>query len=183
MGATVVDPASVITTHLSEVVKQNAGKLLSRASIKELVELVRRSDPTVVEELGSAQVTLAEVQRVLRDLLDEGVSVRNLSKIFEVVTEKVRTTRDPEALVEASRQALGPALSAALATDGHLPVVTIDPVLGREKPNGTGRCRSSSAQHPCGPRSKNSSGPRPRACPYCPTRSLVPNCASSPREW
>ena len=95
MGATVVDPASVITTHLSEVVKQNAGKLLSRASIKELVELVRRSDPTVVEELGSAQVTLAEVQRVLRDLLDEGVSVRNLSKIFEVVTEKVRTTPRP----------------------------------------------------------------------------------------
>ena len=132
MGATVVDPASVITTHLSEVVKQNAGKLLSRASIKELVELVRRSDPTVVEELGSAQVTLAEVQRVLRDLLDEGVSVRNLSKIFEVVTEKVRTTRDPEALVEACRQALGPALSAALATDGHLPVVTIDPVLEQQ---------------------------------------------------
>jgi flagellar biosynthesis protein FlhA len=132
MGATVVDPASVITTHLSEVVKQNAGKLLSRASIKELVELVRRSDPTVVEELGSAQVTLAEVQRVLRDLLDEGVSVRNLSKIFEVMTEKVRTTRDPEALVEACRQALGPALSAALATDGHLPVVTIDPVLEQQ---------------------------------------------------
>ena len=62
MGATVVDPASVITTHLSEIVKQNAGKLLSRAATKELVEIVKRSDPTVVEELGSAQVTLAEVQ-------------------------------------------------------------------------------------------------------------------------
>jgi flagellar biosynthesis protein FlhA len=132
MGATVVDPASVITTHLSEIVKQNAGKLLSRAATKELVEIVKRSDPTVVEELGSAQVTLAEVQRVLRDLLDEGVSVRNLSKIFEVLTEKVRTTRDPEVLGEGCRQALGPALSAALATDGHLPVITVEPLLEQQ---------------------------------------------------
>jgi flagellar biosynthesis protein FlhA len=132
MGATVVDPASVITTHLAEIVKQNAGKLLSRAATKELVEIAKRSDPTVVEELGSAQVTLAEVQRVLRDLLDEGVSVRNLSKIFEVVTEKVRTTRDPEVLVEGCRQALGPALSAALATDGHLPVITVEPMLEQQ---------------------------------------------------
>jgi flagellar biosynthesis protein FlhA len=132
MGATVVDPASVITTHLAEIVKQHAGKLLSRAATKELVEIVKRSDPTVVEELGSAQVTLAEVQRVLRDLLDEGVSVRNLSKIFEVLTEKVRTTRDPETLGEGCRQALGPALSAALATDGHLPVITVEPLLEQQ---------------------------------------------------
>ena len=129
MGATVVDPASVITTHLSEVVKQHAGKMLTRSATKDLVEIAKRSDPTVVEELGSAQVTLAEVQRVLRDLLEEGVSVRNLSRIFEVVTEKVRTTHDPEALVEASRQALGPALSAALASSGRLPVITLDPLL------------------------------------------------------
>ena len=127
MGATVVDPASVITTHLSEVVKQHAGKMLTRSATKDLVEIAKRSDPTVVEELGSAQVTLAEVQRVLRDLLEEGVSVRNLSRIFEVVTEKVRTTHDPEALVEASRQALGPALSAALASSGRLPVITLEP--------------------------------------------------------
>jgi flagellar biosynthesis protein FlhA len=132
MGATVVDPASVITTHLSEIVKQNAGKLLSRAAVKELVDITKRSDPTVVDELGSAQVTLAEVQRVLRDLLDEGVSVRNLSKIFEVLTEKVRTTRDSEALVEGCRQALGPVLSAALATDGHLPVITVEPMLEQQ---------------------------------------------------
>ena len=96
------------------------------------MEIVKRSDPTVVEELGSAQVTLAEVQRVLRDLLDEGVSVRNLSKVFEVLTEKVRTTRDPETLVEGCRQALGPALSAGLATDGHLPVITIEPLLEQQ---------------------------------------------------
>jgi flagellar biosynthesis protein FlhA len=132
MGATVVDPASVITTHLAEVVKQNAGKLLSRAATKDLVEMTKRTDPTVVEELGTAQVNLAEVQRVLRDLLDEGVSVRNLSRIFEVLTEKVRTTHEPEVLVESCRQALGPVLSAALSTDGHLPVITIEPLLEQQ---------------------------------------------------
>jgi flagellar biosynthesis protein FlhA len=132
MGATVVDPASVVTTHLAEVVKQNAGKLLTRSAVKDLVEMTKRTDPTAVEELGAAQVTLAEVQRVLRDLLDEGVSVRNLSKIFEVITEKARTTREPEALVEGCRQALGPALSAALSTDGHLPVITVDPMLEQQ---------------------------------------------------
>ncbi len=129
MGATVVDPASVITTHLSEVVKQYAGKMLTRSATKELVEITKRSDPVVVEELSSAQVSLAEIQRVLRDLLDEGVSVRNLSRIFEALTEKARTTHDPEAFVEASRQALGPALSSALATGNRLPVITLDPVL------------------------------------------------------
>ncbi len=129
MGATVVDPASVITTHLAEVVKQNAGKMLTRSATKELVEITKRSDPVVVEELSSAQVSLAEVQRVLRDLLDEGISVRNLSRIFEALTEKARTSHDPETFVEASRLALGPALSISLASGGRLPVVTLDPLL------------------------------------------------------
>jgi len=132
VGATVVDPASVVTTHLAEVVRQTAGKLLSRAGVKDLVEMTKRTDPTAVEELGTAQVTLAEVQRVLHDLLEEGVSVRNLSRIFEVLSEKARTTRDPEALVEGCRQALGPALSAALSVDGHLPVITVDPMLEQQ---------------------------------------------------
>jgi flagellar biosynthesis protein FlhA len=128
-GATVVDPPSVITTHLAEVVRLNAAELLSRNDVKTLVEMTKRTDPTVVEELGSATVTLAELQRVLRDLLEEGVAIRNLTRIFEVITEKVRTTRDPEILVAACRQALGPAISAAYAINGTLPVITLEPML------------------------------------------------------
>jgi len=128
-GATVVDPASVITTHLAEAVKDNAGRLLSRQDTKTLVDMVKRTDPTVVEELSSAQITLAEVQRVLKDLLDEGVPIRNLSRIFEVLTERVRTTREPEALTEAVRQAIGPVISAGHAIDGRLPVLTLEPML------------------------------------------------------
>ncbi len=129
LGATVVDPVSVITTHLAEVVRTNAGRLLGRQDVKVLVDMVKASDPVVVEELNSAQVSLAEIQRVLRDLLDEGVAIRNLSRIFEVLSERARTTKEPEALVEAVRQTLGPAVSAAYAVDGRLPVITIDPLV------------------------------------------------------
>jgi flagellar biosynthesis protein FlhA len=129
MGATVVDPVSVITTHLAEVVRNNAGRLLGRQDVKVLVDMVKASDPVVVDELNSAQVSLAEIQRVLRDLLDEGVAIRNLSRIFEVISERARTSKDPEVLVEAVRQTLGPAVSAAHAVEGRLPVITIDPLV------------------------------------------------------
>ena len=85
-GATVVDRASVITTHLAEVVRQHAGRLLGREDVKALVELVRRSHPVVVEELTPAQLSLGEIQRVLQALLDEGVAVRDLVRIFEALS-------------------------------------------------------------------------------------------------
>ena len=128
-GATVVDPASVITTHLAEVVRINASRLLSRQDVKALVDLVKTSDPVVLDDLNAAQLGLSDVQRVLRDLLDEGVNIRNLVKICETLSERGKATKDPEALVEAVRQSLGPAISSMYATDGRLPVLTLDPTL------------------------------------------------------
>ncbi|MFZ4583738.1 MAG: flagellar biosynthesis protein FlhA [Acidimicrobiia bacterium] len=126
-GATVVDRAAVVTTHIAEVVRQEAGRLLSRQDVKALVETVRATDPVVVEELNGANITLGEVQRVLEALLDEGVSVRDLRRILEVLSERGRITKDPETLAEAARQALGPAISMAHATDGVLAVLTLEP--------------------------------------------------------
>ncbi len=128
-GATVVDRASVITTHLAEVVRRNAGRLLSRQDVKMLVDVVKHSDPVVVDELNGAGVTTGEIQRVLQMLLDEGVAIRDLVRIFEVVSERSRVTKDPEQLVEAVRTALGPAISASYAKDGKLPVLTLDPLV------------------------------------------------------
>jgi flagellar biosynthesis protein FlhA len=128
-GATVVDPSSVITTHLAEVVRTNAGALLGRQDVKTLVDMVKAGDPVVVDELNGAQITLGEVQRVLRDLLDEGVGIRNLVKIFEVLSERGRVSREPEMLVEAVRGALGPAISASHAVDNRLPVLTFEPLV------------------------------------------------------
>ena len=110
-GATVVDRASVITTHLAEVVRRNAGRLLGRQDVKLLIDLVKQTDPVVVDELNAAGITAGEIQRVLQSLLDEGVGIRDLVRIFEVVSERSRVTKDVEQIVEAVRTALGPAIS------------------------------------------------------------------------
>ncbi len=128
-GATVVDRASVITTHLAEVVRRNAGRLLSRQDVKMLIDVVKQSDPVVVDELNGASVTTGEIQRVLQMLLEEGVGIRDLVRIFEVISERSRSTKDPEQIVESVRTALGPAISASYAKDGKLPVLTLDPLV------------------------------------------------------
>jgi flagellar biosynthesis protein FlhA len=128
MGCTVVDRASVITTHLAEVVRTSAPRLLGREDVKTLVDMVRAAAPTVVEELTPAQLTLGEIQRVLQGLLEEEVGVRDLVRIFEAMSERARTTKDPEALVEAARGNLGAAISTAYAVDGRLPVLTFEPL-------------------------------------------------------
>ena len=128
-GATVVDRGSVVTAHLAEVVRSHAGRLLSRQDVKLLVDAVRATDPVVAEELGTASLSLAEVQRVLQGLLDEQVPVRDLVRILEVLSERARVTKDPEVLTEAVRASLGPAISAGHAPEGRLPVVSLDPLL------------------------------------------------------
>nr|BFE89335.1 hypothetical protein GCM10020093_119370 [Planobispora longispora] len=130
LGATVVDRASVIITHLSEAVRSNAGRLLGREDVRALVEAVRRTHPVVVEELTPALMGLGQVQTVLQALLDEGVSIRDLVRIFEALSLAGKNTSDPDALCEAVRNALGPAIAAQHAEPaGSLPVLTLDPRL------------------------------------------------------
>ncbi|HEY4626430.1 MAG TPA: flagellar biosynthesis protein FlhA, partial [Blastococcus sp.] len=127
-GATVVDRSSVITTHLAEVVRQNAADLLGREDVRLLVEMVRRTHPVVVEELTPALLTLGEVQRVLHALLEEGVSIRDLVRIFEALSVRAKTSTDLDGLVEAARSALGSAISHPYVTpDERLHVFTLDP--------------------------------------------------------
>ena len=128
-GATVVDRSSMITTHLAETARNHAGELLSRQDVRALLDTVKASDPVVAEELTASGMTLGEVQKVLQALLDEQVSIRDLVRICEVISERARVTRDTEALVEACRTAIGPAISAAHAVDGVLAVIGIDPLV------------------------------------------------------
>ncbi|MGY1840513.1 MULTISPECIES: flagellar biosynthesis protein FlhA [unclassified Modestobacter] len=129
-GATVVDRSSVITTHLAEVVRQNASSLLGREDVKVLVEMVRRTHPAVVEELTPGLLSLGEVQRVLQALLDEGVSIRDLVRIFEALSMRARVSTDLDGLVEAVRTALGAAISHPYVTpDERLHVITLDPTF------------------------------------------------------
>jgi flagellar biosynthesis protein FlhA len=128
-GATVVDRASVITTHLAEVVNAHAGRLLGREDVRLLTDIVKRSHPVVIEELTPALLTLGEVQRVLRGLLDEQVSVRDLVRIFEALSLRAAATKDTDQLVEAARAALGQAVVAPYLTDGVVSAISFDPRL------------------------------------------------------
>ncbi len=83
----------------------------------------------MLDDLNAAQLGLSDVQRVLRDLLDEGVNIRNMVKICETLSERGKQTKEPEALVESVRQALGPAISSSHAVGSRLPVITLEPAV------------------------------------------------------
>ncbi len=131
-GATVVDRASVITTHLAEVVTTHASRLLGREDVKLLTDVVKRSHPVVIEELTPAQLTLGEVQRVLQTLLDENVSVRDLVRIYEALSLRAAVTKDTDTLVEAARNALGPAIVAPFVSDRTVHVISLEPQLEQQ---------------------------------------------------
>ena len=128
-SATVVDRSSVVTTHLAEIVRTHADQLLGREDVKALVDMVKATHPVVVEELTPTPLTLGEVQRALQALLAERICIRDLVRIFEALSARGRVSTDPDGLAEAARTALGPAISAAHAVDGRLPVITLDPLL------------------------------------------------------
>ena len=105
-GRTVIDRASVMVTHVSEIVVSRADEILSRQAVQELVEGVAATSPAVANEVGGDVLTLAELHDVLRALLRERVPIRDLTRILEAVTARARTNREPESLLEAARVAL-----------------------------------------------------------------------------
>ncbi|GAA3801577.1 flagellar biosynthesis protein FlhA [Nocardioides panacisoli] len=128
-GATVVDRASVVTTHLAEVVHTHAARLLGREDVRLLADVVKRTHPVVVEELTPTQLSLGEIQAVLRALLEEAVPIRDLVRIFEALSVRAATSKDLDGLIEAARAALDPSLAAAYVTDGTLHAVSFEPLL------------------------------------------------------
>lgn len=129
-GYSVVDQTTVIATHLGELLRKNAPELLSRNETKRLLDTLNDSHPRLVEELLPKLLTLGEVQRVLQQLLREGVSIRNLGSILEALVETAAINKGLPALVESSRQALGRSLvQPLLSPDGSLRVFTLNPQL------------------------------------------------------
>ncbi|MGI5236643.1 flagellar biosynthesis protein FlhA [Dactylosporangium sp. CA-139066] len=131
-GATVVDRASVIITHLAEIVRVHASRLLGREDVRALTELVKRSHPVVVEELTPSTLSLGQIQRVLQGMLDEGVPIRDLVRIFEALSMQAKQSTDPDALLEAARASLGAAIANRYSHDGILTAITLDPRLEQQ---------------------------------------------------
>ncbi|MDF2496811.1 flagellar biosynthesis protein FlhA [Arthrobacter koreensis] len=128
-GATVIDRVSVLVTHLSAIITANAARLLTREDVRVLTEGVKQVSPSAVDELVPNVLSLAEVQRVLQGLLAEQIPINDLPRIYESLLLRAKTSPDPEGLIEAARQALGPALAAQYVESGVLRVIMIDPSL------------------------------------------------------
>jgi flagellar biosynthesis protein FlhA len=127
-GYTVVDPTSVLVTHLSEVIRGSLHEILSRDDVKAMVEHAKQTSPAVVEELIPQKMSYGEVQQVLRNLLIDGVPVRNLPAILEALADGVGRLRDPEALTEFVRGRLGRVLCELYADKGGtVHAVTLEP--------------------------------------------------------
>jgi flagellar biosynthesis protein FlhA len=127
-GYTVVDPTTVLLTHLTEVIKQQSPNLLTRAETERMVGRVRERHAGLVEELIPKVLGLGDVQRVLQNLLRERVSIRNMELILEVLTDHGARNRDADFLTEKVRERAGPSICQSLAnSSGELYVLTLDP--------------------------------------------------------
>ena len=135
LGYTVVDPPSIIATHLTEVVRQHIAELLTRQDVQNLVNNLKETNPVLVEELTPAMMSLGDIQKVLQNLLSEGISIRDLLSIFEILADHAQTARDPDVLTEYVRQGLRRAISSRYFMSGEgmkNSVVTVDPKIEQE---------------------------------------------------
>ena len=128
-GYTVIDPTSVIATHLTELIKAHSPDLLGRQETSALLDNVKSHYPVVVDELVPALLTVGEVQRVLQNLLRERIPIRNLVMILETLADSARVSKDVDFLTEKVRAALSRHISAEYAENGLLSVITVDPRL------------------------------------------------------
>ncbi len=132
-GYSVVDPTTVIATHLGEIIRRDAHKLLGRAETKRLLDSLQESHPKLIEELVPKLMTLGEVQRVLQQLLREQVSIRDLGSVLEVMVEAAPGNKNVVHLVETIRQSMGRTLvQSLLDSEEQLRVFVLDPALEEE---------------------------------------------------
>jgi flagellar biosynthesis protein FlhA len=127
-GYTVVDPESVMVTHLSETLKRHAGELLSRDDVQKLVDHLRGRQPALVNDVVGETVSVGLLQRVLKNLLNDGIPVRDLARILETLGEHAFRTKDPVTLTELVRKSIARTISEHHAdASGRLHAITLDP--------------------------------------------------------
>ena len=128
LGYTVVDPPSIIATHLTEVIKHHLDELLTRQDVQNLIDNIKESNKTLVDELVPKLLGVGEIQKVLQNLLKEGISIRDLVTIFETLADYAATSRDTDILTEYVRQSLKRAISNKYFGDENMTeVITLDP--------------------------------------------------------
>ena len=136
-GYTVVDAASVLVTHLAETVRRHCHEILTRQDVQSLLDNLKKTHPAVVNELVPGQLSVGHIQRVLQNLLAEGIAIRNLAGILEKVGDCASFTKNPDELSEYARRALGPQIVKPFQADnGQLRAITMDPKLEHQLAQG-----------------------------------------------
>jgi len=130
LGYTVVDHATILATHLGELLRSNAHRLLGRQEVQHLLDVLARSAPKLVDDVVPGVVNLGELVRILRNLARESISIRDMRTILESLAELAAQTKDPEQLTELLRERLAPHITARFKTpDGSVAAMTLDPRL------------------------------------------------------
>lgn len=132
LGYTVVDPPSIIATHLTEIIKRHAHELLGRQEVKKLIDNIKEHHPAVVEEIIPNPLSLGDIQKVLGNLLKEGVSIRDLVTILETLADYCHITKDTDMLTEYTRQSLSRAITKQFITNQPTRVITLDKDLEQQ---------------------------------------------------
>jgi flagellar biosynthesis protein FlhA len=125
-GYTLIDPTSVMVTHLSEIIRRHASELLSRQEVKRMIENLKQSNESIVEDTVPAIVSLNELQRVLRNLLREGIPILDMETILETLADYAPNVKDHDMLTEYVRQALRRTITHKFSIAGQLKVVSLD---------------------------------------------------------
>lgn len=125
-GYTVVDPSSIISTHLTEIIKRHAHELIGRQEVKQLIDNLKESNPTLVDELIPVYMGIGDIQKVMSNLLKEGISVRDLVSIMEALADYAPTTKDINLLTEYVRQKLSRMITSTYIQGKSAKVVTLD---------------------------------------------------------
>ncbi len=128
-GYTVVDPPSIISTHLTEIIKKHAHELMGRQEVKKLIDNVKENHPALVDELIPNQLGLGDIQKVLKNLLKEGISIRNMVTILETLADYSNMTRDTDMLTEYVRQSLSRVITKQFIMNQPTKVITLDQTL------------------------------------------------------
>ncbi|SDF39323.1 flagellar biosynthesis protein FlhA [Sporolituus thermophilus] len=128
-GYTVVDPVSVLATHLTEVIKTHAAEILGRQEVQTLIDAVKQTNPVLVEEIVPNLLSLGEIQKVLANLLRERLSIRDMVTILETLADYAPLTKDTELLTEYVRHALARQITRQYAPNNNLTCLTVDPQL------------------------------------------------------
>lgn len=128
-GYTVVDAVSVLATHITEVIKAHADEILGRQETQNLIDNIKKTSPSVVEELVPDLLTVGEIQKVLANLLHERISIRDMATILEVLSDYAKVTKDPDILTEYVRHALARQITNQYVQNNVLPCVSLSPEL------------------------------------------------------